>query len=150
MGLVLIILFALYAYFAPSSSQVGPMSLSVKANNVISSTNSSYSTSNLIGTNTVSLSQYKDGTYSGSQVDAYYGIVQVEAIIKNGSISDVQFLSYPNTHSASVMINSYVMPVLTQEAIQSQNANVNLISGATLTSEAFSQSLASALLTAKN
>ena len=43
-----------------------------------------------------------------------------------------------------------VMPWLTQEAIQAQSANVDIISGATLTSEAFAMSLQSALQSARN
>ena len=48
------------------------------------------------------------------------------------------------------MINNQVMPWLTQEAIQAQSANVDLISGATLTSEGFVTSLQAALQSAKN
>ena len=94
--------------------------------------------------------QYKDGTYTGGSADAYYGSVQVEAIIQGGKIAGVKFLNYPQSHQVSVYINSQAMPYLTQEAIQAQNANVNIISGATFTSQAFIQSLASALTQAKN
>ena len=93
--------------------------------------------------------QYTDGTYTGSQADAYYGTVQVEAIVQGGKLTDVQFLQYPNSHSTSVYINQQAMPYLTQEAVQAQSANVNIISGATFTSMAFQQSLASALAKAK-
>jgi uncharacterized protein with FMN-binding domain len=48
------------------------------------------------------------------------------------------------------MINTQVMPWLTQEAIQAQSANINIISGATLTSEAFANSMQSALNSAAN
>ncbi len=93
---------------------------------------------------------YINGSYKGSVADAYYGNVQVKAIISGGKISDVQFLQYPNTHSTSVYINSQAMPYLTQEAIQAQSANVNIVSGATDTSIAFQQSLAAALSSAKS
>jgi len=93
---------------------------------------------------------YTDGTYTGSVADAHYGNVQVEAIISGGKITDVQFLQYPNTHSTSVYINGQAMPYLKQEAIQAQSANVNIVSGATDTSMAFQQSLASALTQAKS
>ncbi len=88
---------------------------------------------------------YKNGTYDGQPIDAYYGLVQVQVTIQNGSIQDVQFLQYPNDRRTSQMINSQVMPWLTQEAIQAQSANVDIISGATLTSEGFQMSLQSAL-----
>ncbi len=93
--------------------------------------------------------QYTDGTYTGGQADAYYGTVQVEAVVQGGKLTDVKFLQYPNTHSTSVFINEQAMPYLTQEAIAAQSANVNIVSGATFTSQAFQQSLASALAQAK-
>lgn len=92
---------------------------------------------------------YTDGTYTGDVTDAYFGNVQVKAIVANGRLADVQFLQYPNDRSTSVRINRAAMPLLTQEALQAQNAQVDIVSGATQTSEAFQTSLASALLQAK-
>ena len=94
--------------------------------------------------------KYADGSFTGSPADAYYGTVQVKVVVKNGQLADVQFLQYPNTHSNSVYINSQAMPLLTQEAIQAQSAQIDGVSGATFTSQAFEQSLASALALAKN
>lgn len=94
--------------------------------------------------------QYANGTYTGSPANAYYGTVQVEAVIQNGAIADVRFLQYPNDRSTSRYINSQAMPALTSEAIQAQSAQVDGVSGATDTSQAFVQSLASALAQAKN
>ncbi len=96
----------------------------------------------------VAQQQYRDGSYTGSVADAFYGNIQVRAIITNGQISDVQFLQYPNDRGTSVMINTQAMPYLKQEAIQAQNANVAIISGATDSSIAFRQSLAAALVQA--
>lgn len=94
--------------------------------------------------------QYKNGTSVGSVEDAFYGDLQVAAIIAGGKLTDITFLVYPNTHTDSVMINQQAMPLLRQEAIQKQQANVDVISGATFTSQAFIQSLSSALSNAKN
>lgn len=88
---------------------------------------------------------YRDGAYDGSQADANWGTVEVQAVITNGQISDVQFLQFPNHRNRSQEINSQAMPILTQEAIQSQQAAVDVVSGATDTSEAFIQSLSAAL-----
>jgi len=93
--------------------------------------------------------QYKDGQYTGPSVDAFYGFVQVQATVSGGKLVDVQFLSYPSDRQNSIQINSQAMPYLTQEAIAAQSANVNIVSGATDTSQAFIQSLASALSQAK-
>ena len=92
---------------------------------------------------------YKDGEYAGPVTDAFYGLVQVKAVIQAGKIADVQFLQYPNDRRTSIRINNIAMPYLITEAIQAQSAQVDIISGATLTSQAFAESLQSALATAK-
>lgn len=88
---------------------------------------------------------YKDGNYTGPVTDAYYGFIQVQAVIKNGKLADVIFLEYPDDQANSIYINKQAMPYLKQEAIKAQDADVNVISGATDTSEAFVQSLTEAL-----
>jgi uncharacterized protein with FMN-binding domain len=93
--------------------------------------------------------KYKDGTYTGKVADAYYGNLQVSATISGGKISDVKFLQYPNDRQTSIMINQQAIPVLKQEAIQAQSAQVDIVSGATQSSQAFIESLASALSKAK-
>lgn len=93
---------------------------------------------------------YKNGTFNGPVTNAYYGNVQVQVVIQNGKIVNVQFLDYPHDRRTSQMINAQAMPWLTQEAIQAQSANINIISGATLTSEAFANSLQAALSSAGN
>lgn len=94
--------------------------------------------------------QYADGVYTGPTVDVFYGLVQVQATVQGGRLADVQFLQYPNDRRTSQQINRIAIPYLTQEAIQAQSAYVNIISGATLTSEGFAQSLYSALNQAKS
>ena len=88
---------------------------------------------------------YKDGVYTGNAADAFYGNIQVRATITDGKIAKVEFLQYPNDRDNSVEINQQAMPYLRQEAIQAQSAQVHVISGATDTSIAFTQSLSSAL-----
>ena len=94
-------------------------------------------------------SQYKNGSFTGGSADAQWGMVQVQAIVQNGRLTDVKFLAYPNERSRSVEINSYAIPQLTTEAIQAQNAQVDIVSGATDTSFAFMQSLSDALTQAQ-
>ena len=89
--------------------------------------------------------QYKNGTYTGDVADAYYGNVQVQAVVSNGALSNVVILDYPQDRSRSQSINSRAMPELVSEAIQAQSSNVNTVSGATDSSGAFRQSLSSAL-----
>ncbi|MDE2399680.1 MAG: FMN-binding protein [Patescibacteria group bacterium] len=94
--------------------------------------------------------KYKNGSYTGSVADATYGNVQVKAIISGGKITDVQFLDYPQDRQNSIRINSFAMPYLISEAITAQGSNVDTVSGASFTSAAFRESLASALSQALN
>lgn len=89
--------------------------------------------------------KYKDGVYKGSSSYVYFGNVQVAVTIAKGRISNVKFLQFPNTHATSVYINQQAMPYLKQEAIKAQTSKVQIISGATFTSEGFIQSLQNAL-----
>jgi uncharacterized protein with FMN-binding domain len=95
-------------------------------------------------------SQYKDGTFTGSVADAFYGNIQVQATISGGKITNVQFLQFPNDNGTSQYINQQADPMLAQEAIQSQSANVAVVSGATDSSQAFIQSMSDALSQAKS
>ena len=92
---------------------------------------------------------YRDGEYLGKIADAYYGNVQVKAVVQNGRVADALFLDYPQDRRTSVQINRQAMPLLKMEAIQVQRAPVDIVSGATQTSLAFNESFASALLQAK-
>lgn len=94
--------------------------------------------------------KYKDGTYTGPVTDAYYGNVEVEAVISGGKLTDVIFLQHPSDRSTSVRINNQAMPILTREAIAAQSASVDTVSGATETSQAFKRSLSAALSSALN
>ncbi len=93
---------------------------------------------------------YKDGTYTGPVENAFYGNVQIQATIQNGKITAIQFLRHPHDNFHSIAVNDVAMPNLTQEAIQAQTAQVAIVSGATETSQAFIQSLQSALNQAKS
>jgi uncharacterized protein with FMN-binding domain len=89
--------------------------------------------------------QYIDGVYTGPSTNAYYGRVQVQATVQDGILTDVLFLDYPQDRRTSRRINEIAMPRLTREAVQVQSAYVHIVSGATLTSNAFAQSLYVAL-----
>jgi uncharacterized protein with FMN-binding domain len=88
---------------------------------------------------------YKDGVYIGTEVAGFYGNVQVQAVIQRGVIASVQFLKYPRDRITSIRINQSAVPNLQHEVIRSQSAQVNIVTGATLTSQGFMFSLQSAL-----
>ena len=94
--------------------------------------------------------QYRDGAYTGPVVDAYYGLMQIQAIIKGGRLASIRVLQYPNDRRTSIFINRQALPMLRDEVISAQSANVDIVSGATLSSEAFIQSLGAAMTRAQS
>ncbi|NMO57263.1 FMN-binding protein [Actinoplanes sp. TBRC 11911] len=84
-------------------------------------------------------------TYTGSTANTRWGDVQVAITVTNGKISDVQVPVYPNGNGRDEEINGYALPILTQETLSAQNANIDTVSGATVTSDGYLQSLQSAL-----
>lgn len=91
-----------------------------------------------------------DGTFDGGTYDAYYGPVQVEIIVQSGRVVDALALQFPGHRRTSIAINNQAIPYLKQEVVQAQNARINIISGATLTSRAYIKSLADAIKAAAN
>jgi len=144
---IIIIAFVLYAVIHGKTGDITTPSVSTTSSVGASPSPTAQAAST---SQSPTLGTYKDGSYTGAVADAFYGNIQVKAIIQNGKISDVQFLQYPNDRRQSIEINSQAMPLLTSEAIQTQNAQVDIISGATDTSQAFIQSLASALKQAQS
>jgi uncharacterized protein with FMN-binding domain len=114
------------------------------------SSSSSQNSSSATSGGSTSTVAYKDGTYNGNTANAVYGNIQVAVNIKSGKITDVQFLQYPSDNPNSQYINQQAMPLLKQEALQAQSAQINGVSGATLSSQAFAESLSSALSKAQS
>ncbi len=83
-------------------------------------------------------------TVTGSLVQTRYGDVEVQVSVANGSITDIQAVAMPSG-GRSGQISRYVAPILASEALQVQSSRIDVISGATYTSEAYAQSLQSAL-----
>jgi uncharacterized protein with FMN-binding domain len=65
-------------------------------------------------------------------------------------ITAVSVPTYPNHTDRSIYINQTALPILKAEALRAQSANINMVSGATDSSDAFAQSLQSAILKAKH
>jgi uncharacterized protein with FMN-binding domain len=90
-------------------------------------------------------SRFRDGSFTGPAYNTYYGPVQVQVHIQGGRVTSVDVPAYPADRRASQRINSRALPMLESEVISAQSARVNIISGATLTSEAYLRSLDAAL-----
>jgi uncharacterized protein with FMN-binding domain len=85
------------------------------------------------------------GTATGDAVATQYGDAQVRVTVKNGTIVKVQPLQLQGNDPRSLQISSSAEPILRQEVLSSQTADVDAVSGATFTSASYTQSLQSAL-----
>jgi uncharacterized protein with FMN-binding domain len=88
---------------------------------------------------------FKDGTFTGQDVPNRFGDVQVQITISCGRITDVTPLQMPNDRQRSYDISTQAAPLLHDEALQAQSAQIDLLSGATYTSDSYARSLQSAL-----
>ena len=87
----------------------------------------------------------KDGTFDGSVVNTRFGTVQVQAVITGGKITDVIAVKLTDAGRQSVAISQQVAPMVRSEVLTAQSAKVANISGGTYTTQAYLQSLQSAL-----
>jgi uncharacterized protein with FMN-binding domain len=84
-------------------------------------------------------------TYTGSVASTRWGDVQVSITVTDGKITDVAVPVYPSENGKDQEINAYALPVLRQETLDAQSASIDTVSGATVTSNGYLQSLQSAL-----
>lgn len=86
-----------------------------------------------------------DGTFVGASERTQFGNVQVQITVANSTITDVTALQLTNADQRSVSISNRAAPVLRQEGLTAQSANVQSVSGATYTSMGYLSSLQSAI-----
>ena len=84
-------------------------------------------------------------TYDVDTAQTRWGPVQVRITVQGGKITASQAVVYPNGNGRDHEINSYALPVLNQEVVQAQGANIDMVSGATVTSDGYLSSLQSAI-----
>jgi uncharacterized protein with FMN-binding domain len=86
-----------------------------------------------------------DTTYKGSVAQTRWGPVQVAITVTNGKITSVAVPTYPTGNGRDREINAYALPILRQETVTAQSANIDTVSGATVTSDGYKESLQAAL-----
>lgn len=84
-------------------------------------------------------------TVTGSTASTRWGPVQVELTVSGNKITKASVLQYPNGNGRDAEINDHALPILTQETVSAQSASIDMVSGATVTSDGYLQSLQSAL-----
>ena len=95
-------------------------------------------------TNVAAAAAYADGTWTGEAVQEPWGVFQVQAVISGGRLTDVVLVSAPQDGHSN-QINQQAVPMLTQAAVASQSAQIDMLSGATWTSDSYITSLQAAL-----
>jgi uncharacterized protein with FMN-binding domain len=82
----------------------------------------------------------------GPGVNYYYGVVAVKVTVSHGEIVKVGIASLNDgANPRSQFVDQQSIPILEQEVIRAQSANIQGVSGASYTSAGFDQSLQSAL-----
>jgi len=84
-------------------------------------------------------------TVTGSTASTRWGPVQVQLTVAGRRVTAVDVVQYPDGNGRDQQINSSAIPTLVQETLSAQSANIDMVSGATVTSTGYIQSLQSAL-----
>jgi uncharacterized protein with FMN-binding domain len=84
-------------------------------------------------------------TVTGSSADTRWGPVQVQLTVEDGRVTDVAVVDYPSENGRDRQINSRALPILVRETLDAQSADIDMVSGATVTSEGYLESLQAAL-----
>jgi uncharacterized protein with FMN-binding domain len=157
---VLSTLSALVLLFAYSTSTSGPQATSNPTSIYSSSTSGESDTSGSTGSSGTSGSGSTGGsaaapasgstsagtkTVTGSVAQTQWGPVQVRLTVANKKVTNVSVIQYPNGNGRDEEINRQALPILTQETVDAQSAQIDMVSGATVTSNGYLESLQSAL-----
>ncbi len=97
------------------------------------------------GSGTASSGTAGSTTYDGAVASTRWGDVQVRITVANGKVTASEAIAYPNGNGHDQQINAYAIPILNQEAVATQSSKISMVSGATITSGGYVQSLQSAL-----
>jgi uncharacterized protein with FMN-binding domain len=96
------------------------------------------------GGGSTTTASYHDGTWTGSAISEPWGPFQVQVVISGGKITNVSVVESPSDRHSS-RINNQAVPMLTQATLADQGSSVDMVSGATWTSDSYANSLQSAL-----
>jgi uncharacterized protein with FMN-binding domain len=84
-------------------------------------------------------------TVAGDAIQTQYGVVQVQITVSGKKITNASFLQLTAYDGHSAQINNAAAPILLQETLAAQSANIDTVSGASYTTQGYEQSLQSAL-----
>ncbi|MET7975045.1 FMN-binding protein [Streptomyces mirabilis] len=128
--------------YAPSSGTTTTTEVAAPASTPSSSSSSSSPSSSSSSSSSPSSSASSSASQvvQGSTVNTSKGAVQVEVTFEGDKISSVRMLQQPNHPQTTAAV-----PKLIQETLQAQSADIDSVSGATITSDGYVTSLQAAL-----
>jgi uncharacterized protein with FMN-binding domain len=109
------------------------------------STGSGSTSSGSTGSGSAGTGSTGDATYDGSLTQTRWGPVQVRIVVAGGRITNVTPVRVPSNNARDQQINAYAVPILGKEALAAQSAQIDTVSGATVTSDGYRGSLQSAI-----
>lgn len=144
------VLVLLFGYHTSTSSALATGSDVVAPSTPIAgssggSTSTSPTTSPTTGSSSPSTTSPDAKTVTGPVAQTRWGAVEVQLTVQNGKITNVSVPEYPNNNNRDREINAYALPILVQDTLNAQSDKIDMISGATVTSEGYLQSLQGAL-----
>jgi len=140
-------LVALFSYHTSTSSQLaGAGTTTAAGSGATAADGTSGSGSSASGSSSSGSSgSSAGGSFTGDAVDTRWGVVQVRITVADGKITASEAVQYPTDNPRDQEINSYAVPQLNSEVVQQQSGNIDAVSGATVTSGGYIQSLQSAI-----
>ena len=132
------VLVLLFSYHTSTSSTVAAAKTSVTSAQAVVPATKNSTTTTTSGGGTAQ-------TFAGDAVDTRYGPVQVQITVAGGKVTAAQTLQVPMEDRHDQEINSQAVPVYNGEVIDMQSAQIDVVSGATVTWGGYTQSLQSAL-----
>jgi uncharacterized protein with FMN-binding domain len=153
MASTVVIVVLLFAYRTSTSGPqastttvaTGPQAPGVVTDPSDPATAPSSSSSSKTGTGSTGRTSTATTKVNGSVAQTRWGPVQVQVKISAGKIVDVTALVYPSGNGRDQEINSYALPQLRQQVLDAQSAQIDGVSGATVTSDGYRESLQAAL-----
>jgi uncharacterized protein with FMN-binding domain len=108
-------------------------------------TSSGATSSGATSSGTTSSGSSSSATYTGEEANTQWGIVEVKITVKDGKITKSEAVEYPTGNPRDQEINAYAVPQLNSEVVSAQSGSIDAVSGATVTSDGYIQSLQSAI-----
>ena len=129
----------------PSGTTTTTAPPSTRSTGTSSSSSSSSSTGSSNSSGSSASSSNASGSYTGDAVQTRWGTVQVRIIATDGKITAADAVEYPSENRKDQQINAYAIPQLNAEVVAAQSARIDAVSGATVTSDGYIESLQSAV-----